>query len=87
MVIFVIRWPGVLFLMADDLESLKSLNRIYCEMINDVQQLQFVYFTSLKLPRLDYAEQTEISSKRVDQATACAIHYGNWTTRDILNTP
>ncbi len=45
-------------------------------MINDVQRLRFVDFTSLKLPRLNYAEQTEISGKRVDQATACAIHYG-----------
>jgi hypothetical protein len=75
-VIFVIRWPGVLFLMADNLERLESLNRIYRKMIDDVQQLQFIDFTSLKLLRLDYAEQTEISGKRVDQATACAIHYG-----------
>jgi hypothetical protein len=45
-------------------------------MINDVQNLQFVDFTSLKLPRLNYAEQTKISGERVDQATACAIHYG-----------
>ncbi len=46
-------------------------------MINDVQSLRFVDFTSLKLPRLDYAKQTDISSKRADQATAyCAIHYG-----------
>jgi hypothetical protein len=37
--------------------------------------LQFVDFTSLKLPSHDYAEQTTISSKRVDQTTACAIHY------------
>ncbi len=44
-------------------------------MINDVQSLRFVDFTSLKLPRLDYAKQTEISIERVDQATACAIHY------------
>ncbi len=66
----------VLFLMADDLESLKSLNRIYREMIDDVQQLRFIDFMSLKLPRLNYAEQTEISGERVDQATACAIHYG-----------
>ncbi len=45
-------------------------------MIDDVQQLRFVDFMSLKLPRLDYAKQTEISGERVDQATACAIHYG-----------
>ncbi len=45
-------------------------------MINDVLRLQFVDFTSLKLLRLNDTEQTTISSKRVDQATACAIHYG-----------
>ncbi len=74
--IFVIRWTGVPFLTANDLESLTSLNRILREMINDVQQLRFVDFTSHKLPRLNCAEQTELSGKRVDQATACAIHYG-----------
>ncbi len=75
-VIFAIRSPGELYMTADDLASLKSVNKTYREMINDVQRLQFVDFTSLKLLRLDYVEQTEISSKRVDQATACAIHYG-----------
>ncbi len=45
-------------------------------MIDDVQQLQFADFSPLKMPRLDYAKQTSISSKRVDLATACAIHYG-----------
>ncbi len=36
-VIFVIRWPGILYLTADNLESLRSLNRHYREMIDDVQ--------------------------------------------------
>jgi hypothetical protein len=45
-------------------------------MIDNVQRLQCVAFSSLKMPRLDYAEQTSISSERVDLATACAIHYG-----------
>jgi hypothetical protein len=45
-------------------------------MIDDVQRLQFVDFSSLKMPRLDYAKQTSISSKIVDLGTACAIHYG-----------
>jgi hypothetical protein len=35
-VIFVIRWPGVLYLAADNLESLRSLNRHYSKMINNV---------------------------------------------------
>jgi hypothetical protein len=58
------------------LDNLKRVNKTYRKMINGVLRLQFVDFTSLKLLRLDYAEQTTISSKRVDQATACAIHYG-----------
>jgi hypothetical protein len=45
-------------------------------MIDNVQRLQFVDFLPLKMPRLNYAEQTSISSKRVDLATACVIHYG-----------
>jgi hypothetical protein len=76
MVTFAIRGPGELYMTANNLESLKSVNKTYCKMINDVQHLQFVDFMSLKLPRLDYPEQTGISGKRVDQATACAIHYG-----------
>ncbi len=45
-------------------------------MIEDFLRLRFVDFLSLKFPRLDYAEQTKISYKRVDLATACSIHYG-----------
>jgi hypothetical protein len=45
-------------------------------MINDVIQLRSINFSKLKLPRLDYANQTEISQERINLATACAIHYG-----------
>ena len=45
-------------------------------MIDDVLHLRFVDVSTLRLPCLDYAKQTEISDKRVDLATACAIHYG-----------
>jgi hypothetical protein len=45
-------------------------------MFDDVMCLQFVDFLTLKLPRLDYLEQTEISKERVNLATVCAIHYG-----------
>jgi hypothetical protein len=38
--------------------------------------LRSVDFSSLKLPRLNYADQTAIHQERVDLATACAIHYG-----------
>ncbi len=75
-VVFVVRWPGVLYLTANNLESLRSLNKHYCAMIDDIQRLQFVDFLPLKMSRLDYAEQMSISSERVDLATACVIHYG-----------
>jgi hypothetical protein len=45
-------------------------------MINNVLLLRSINFSTLKLPRLDYAEQIKISLKRVDLATACAIYYG-----------
>jgi hypothetical protein len=44
-------------------------------MVNNVLQLRFVNFSSLKNPQFNYAKQTSISSARVDLATACAIHY------------
>jgi hypothetical protein len=75
-VIFLARWRGRLYLTEDDLTRLKGVSKIYKEMIDDVQRLEFVDFTPLKLPRLNYTEQTKISNERVDQATACAIHYG-----------
>jgi hypothetical protein len=65
MVIFLFKWPE-LYLTADDLDKLKRVNKTYREMINGILRLQFIHFASLKLPRLDYAEQTTISSKRVD---------------------
>jgi hypothetical protein len=74
-VVFLIKWHE-LYLMTNELENVKSLNKLYCEIIENVLQLRFVDFLSLKLPRLDYAEQTKISDKRVDLATACSIHYG-----------
>jgi hypothetical protein len=49
---------------------------MYREMVDDVLRLRFVDFSTLKLPRLNYADQTAISQERVDLTTACAIHYG-----------
>jgi hypothetical protein len=45
-------------------------------MVDDVLCLRFVDFSMLKLPCLNYAEQTKISEERVDLATTCAIDYG-----------
>jgi hypothetical protein len=74
-VIFLVKWY-TLYLTDIELENLKSLNSRYCDMINDILHLRFIDFSTVKLPCLDYAEQTEISEERVDLATACAIHYG-----------
>ena len=45
-------------------------------MIDDILQLCSIDLSSLKLPRLGYADQLTISHKRVDLAIACAIHCG-----------
>ena len=74
MIIFLVR-NYKSYLLDSKLENLKSLNRRYREMIDDIIRLRSVNFSMLRLPHLDYAKQTEISDKRVDLATACAIHY------------
>ena len=58
------------------LVSLKCVNKMYHEMIDNVLCLRSVDFLSPKLPRLNYADQTTIPQERVDPATACAIHCG-----------
>jgi hypothetical protein len=45
-------------------------------MINNVLQLRFVDFSSLKNPWFNHAKQMSILSAGVDLATACTIHYG-----------
>jgi hypothetical protein len=59
-----------------EINSLKDVNRMYQEMINDILQLRSIDFSTLKLPRCKYAYQTKISQNRVDLATACAIYHG-----------
>jgi hypothetical protein len=59
-----------------EMKSLKDVNRMYQEMINNILQLRSIHLSMLKLPRFDYAHQTKISLNRVDLATACAIYYG-----------
>ncbi len=65
-----------LYLTDGELENLRGLNKLYREMINDVLCLRSMDFSSLKLPRLNYAKQTRICENRVDEATACTIHSG-----------
>ena len=64
------------YLSESDLVNVRSLNVMYEVMMIDVTRLRNVNFWSLKLPRLDYAQQSEISSERIDKTTACAIYYG-----------
>jgi hypothetical protein len=59
-----------------EINSLRNVNRMYQEMINNVLLLRSINFSTLKLPRFDYAKQTKISLNKVDLATACAIYYG-----------
>jgi hypothetical protein len=64
------------YLSESDLVSVRSLNVMYEVMMVDVVRLRDVDFWDLKLPRLDYAQQIQISNERIDKTTACAIHYG-----------
>jgi hypothetical protein len=64
------------YLMHVEINSLKDVNRMYQEMINDILQLRSIDFSMLKLPRFDYAYQTKISLHIVDLANACTIYYG-----------
>ncbi len=52
-----------LYLMDAELVNLMSLSKTYHEMINNVLRLQSVNFSSLKQPRLGYADQAAISHK------------------------
>ena len=49
---------------------------LYKEMISNVLRLEYLDFSPLKAPRLDYANQQQISPHRLDLATAGLIHYG-----------
>ena len=54
------------YLTNKDINNLSNVNGMYQEMVNNVLQLRSIDFSKLKLPRLDYAEQTRISQERVD---------------------
>ncbi len=71
---FLMKWHK-LYLMDDDLKMLPCLNKKYCKMVNNVLQLRFANFFSLKNPRFNYVEQTLISIARVNLTTAWVIHY------------
>lgn len=64
------------YLSVDDVENIRKISNLHRTMVDDVFRLRGIDFSKVRLPRYDYADQTEISQERVDLATACAIHYG-----------
>jgi hypothetical protein len=74
-VIFLIK-NQALYLSDEDINNLNEISKMHREMVDDVLRLRQIEFSKAKLPRYDYANQTKISSERVDLATACAIYYG-----------
>ena len=54
---------------------LSDMHPDYESMIVTVPKLMNVDFSSLRIPRYDYASQTEIDKRRVWLLAACAVHY------------
>ena len=57
------------------IKKLHCLSRHFNEMTTDVCRLRTLDFSSLRDPRIGYADQQEIQMSRVDMATAGMIHY------------
>lgn len=64
------------YLSRTDVDNIRGISKMHRNMVDDVLRLRDIDFSEVKLPRYDYADQTEISQERVDLMTACAIHYG-----------
>jgi len=60
------------YLSVDDVENIRKISNLHRTMVDDVFRLRRIDFSKVRLPRYDYADQTEISQERVDLATACA---------------
>jgi hypothetical protein len=58
-----------------DMESIAMLNKAYSKMVPSVLELRELDSSPLLYPRLDYANQTEISQERVRMATASLIKH------------
>lgn len=59
-----------------DIRSLTCVNKLFSSMIPDIIRLRNLDFSELTQPRFNYEEQVEISSQRVDMATAAMIQFG-----------
>ena len=57
------------------LTFLATIRPDFKAMIREVPLLLKTDFSSLRLPRYDYADQTKIDPKRVWLLAACAVHY------------
>ena len=62
------------FLSDECIKKLHCLNSLFNEMASDVRKLSTLDFSSLREPRIGYADQQEIQMSRVDMATAGIIH-------------
>jgi hypothetical protein len=63
------------FLSDVGIKKLHCLNLLFNEMATDVCKLRILDFSSLREPRIGYADQQEIQMPRVDMATPGMIHY------------
>jgi hypothetical protein len=63
------------FLSNACIKKLHCLNLLFNEMTTDVCRLRTLNFSSLREPRIGYADQQEIKMSRVDMATAGMIYY------------
>jgi hypothetical protein len=54
----------------------RVLAALQTKMISDVLRLENLYFSPLKAPGLDYANQPDVSLHRVNLTTAGLINYG-----------
>ncbi len=67
--------PQDMYLSPDNVETLSSINFLYCKMVHDVMRLKGMDFSKLREPRIGYAMQQEIQQSHVDLATVAMIHY------------
>ncbi|KAL7489750.1 hypothetical protein ACHAW6_015470 [Cyclotella cf. meneghiniana] len=64
------------FLLQNEWNAVKCVDSGYNELVNMAERVRGIDFSQLREPRLEYAEQKSIQSKRVDMAAACLLHYG-----------